>query len=515
MVATFGAGAAAFALYRTTLLPGVFGWDTGEAQTVPVLAGTMHPTGFPAYVVLGWLASILLAPLGEPAFRMNLLSAILAATATAGMLPVLRRLGVPLAIAIAAAAGLAVTPITWRISAAADVHALHLLLVVLLVLSLLRWEDAARAGPAGPPGRAALGARALGPRAPGHRADRRLVLAAALFGVSLANHALTLLLAPAVGAYVLAVDRSVFRRPRPVLACAVACLGVAALLYLELPLRAGPFRAPLVYGNPDTWSGFWAVVLARQFQGSFAGSLAELVGVVHAFLRLTVDQLGVLALLVIPAFVVTAIRRPAYALLSGVATLLTCLFAAFYVNADIGRYYLGPAVFAWSWLAVLGAAVVDAVARRLPVRRRDLARGAAAMGVAVLLVVPTVTAFSARRDLVDRSADTEMAHWLDDAMDSLDHDAVVVSWWSSSTPLWYGTLVEGRRPDLRIVDDSTRESEGLGSVDDVIDANLGVRPVLVIRLPADLEDLTHRYTIEPVDRPSGVFRVTGRLEPLP
>jgi hypothetical protein len=37
----------------------------------------------------------------------------------------------------------------------------------------------------------------------------------------------------------------------------------------------------------------------------------------------------------------------------------------------------------------------------------------------------------------------------------------------------------------------------------------------VIRLPQDLGDLTHRYTIEPVDRPSGVFRVTGRLEPQP
>ncbi len=509
MVATFTVGAAAFALYRSTLLPGVFGWDTGEAQTVPVLAATMHPTGFPAYVVLGWLSSIVLTPLGEPAFRMNLLSALLAATAVAAMLPLLRRLGVPLAVAVAAAVGLALTPITWRISAAADVHALHLLLVVLIVLALLRWEDAVRAA------REATGAAAIDAAATARRADRRLLLAAALFGVGLANHALTLLLAPAVGGFVLAVDRTVFRRHRLVLAAAGACLGAAALLYLELPLRAGPFPAPLVYGNPDTWSGFWAVVLARQFQGSFAGSLAEVVGAVQAFLRLTVDQLGVLALLVPPAFVVTAIRRPSYALLSGIATLLTCVFATFYVNADIGRYYLGPAVFAWSWLAILTAVAVQALIRRVSVLQRGPARTTVALALAAILVVPTLIAFPARRDLVDRSGDTEMAHWLDDAMAGFDQDAVVVSWWSYSTPLWYGTLVEGRRPDLRIVDDSTRETEGLGSVDDVIDANLGVRPVLVIRLPADLEDLTHRYTIEPVDRPSGVFRVTGRLEPQP
>ena len=499
-------GTIAFVVYRTTLLQGVFAWDTGEAQTVPVLAGTMHPTGFPAYVVLGWLASIVLTPLGEPAFRMNLLSALLAAGAIAGMVPLLRRLGVPLAIAVAGALGLAFTPIVWRVANAADVHALHLFLVVAITWALLRWEGSVRARHAHPDD-ARLASRA----------DHALILAAVLFGVSLANHALTLLLAPAVGAYVLAVDRSVFRRPKLVLAAAGACLGTAALLYLQLPLRAGPFPAPLVYGNPDTWSGFWSVVLARQFQGSFISSLADVIGVVQAFARLTVDQLGVLTILVLPAFAVTAVRRPAYAVLSGMATLLTCVFASLYMNADIGRYYLGPAVFAWTWLAILAGAVVDGIASRLRTApgRINVLHAAAGLALAGLLVLPTLAAFTERHSAVDRSQDTEMAHWLDDAMTFFDPDAVVVSWWSYSTPLWYGTLVEGRRPDLRIVDDSTRETEDLGSVDDVIDANLGTRPVLVIRLPQDLEDLTHRYTIEPVDRPSGVFRVTGRLEPQP
>ncbi len=498
--------AASFLVFRTTLLPGVFGWDTGEAQTVPVLLGTMHPTGFPAYTVLGWIASIVLAPAGEPAVRMNLLSALLAAIAAGGMLPLLRRLGVPLVIAVVASIGLALTPIAWRISAAADVHALHVALLVAIVIALLRWEDRVRARRAAP-----------GDDGAARSADRALVLAAALFGVSLANHALTLLLAPAVGAYVLAVDRGALSRPRLVLACAAACLGLAALLYLELPLRAGAFPAPLVYGNPDTWQGFWAVVLARQFQGSFIRSLADVVGALEAFARITVDQLGVLTIVVLPAFVVTAVRRTAYGLLSGLATLLTCAFASVYVNADIGRYYLGPAVFAWTWLAVAAGVVAELVGRtRQPGGGRwPAAPTVVALLLAVALLLPTALVLPARRDAVDRSQDVEMAHWLDDAMAGFDPDAVVVSWWSYSTLLWYGTLVEGRRPDLRIVDDSTRESEGLGSVDDVIDANLGTRPVLVIRLPQDLDDLAHRYAIEPVGRPGGVYRVTGHLEPQP
>ena len=43
--------------------------------------GTAHPTGFPTYVLLGWLASVLLQPFGEPAFRMNLFSALCVAVA--------------------------------------------------------------------------------------------------------------------------------------------------------------------------------------------------------------------------------------------------------------------------------------------------------------------------------------------------------------------------------------------------------------------------------------------------
>ena len=51
--------------------------------------------------------------------------------------------------------------------------------------------------------------------------------------------------------------------------------------------------------------------------------------------------------------------------------------------------------------------------------------------------------------------------WLDEAFTSIEPNAVVVSWWSYSTPLWYGQLVEHRRPDISVVDDRTRLDEHL------------------------------------------------------
>ncbi len=517
-LAGFAAGLVALLVFRTTLLPGVSLWDTAEAQTALPLMGTMHPTGFPAYVVLGWLGSLLLAPFGEPAFRANLLSAILVATAVGVAVPLLRRLDVPVPVAAAAAIGFALTPIVWSISAAADVHALHIALVALVVLALVRWGRLVELSIAAPDDAAAA-----------RRADRGIVLAAALFGLALANHGLTVLLIPAVGLYVLAVDAGVLRRPRIVLAALGACAGVAALLYLELPLRAGPFRAPLVYGHPDTWSGFWEIVLARQFLGDVQGLFADPGAKVAALAQFAGTQLGVLAYLVPPAFLVTAIRQPRYALLSGTATALTCLFAAAYLNANIGRYYLGPALFAWTWLAIAAAAGVRLVFDRArrdpeddlafdlpPAPRRVSLRTGVGLAVAVALLVPTGVDLWARWRAADRSQDTSMADWLNDAMANLAPDAVVVSWWSYSTPIWYGQLVEGRRPDILLVDDSNLVNDGLGTAGDVIDRYLGQRPVYVIRwTSSDIDALAVRYAVEPVARPVGVYRVTGHQEITP
>ena len=91
--------------------------------------------------------------------------------------------------------------------------------------------------------------------------------------------------------------------------------------------------------------------------------------------------------------------------------------------------------------------------------------------------------------------------------------AVVVSWWSYSTPMWYGQLIDGQRPDITIIDDRTRLDEHLGSVDDVIDAYLDTRPVYVIRAQgSDLQTIRDRFVIESVGRPANLYRVTGRQE---
>ena len=479
-------GVVAFALARLALLPGVTFWDTGEFQTVGPVLGTAHPTGFPTYVLLGWLASVVLQPFGDDAFRMNLLSAVCLGVAAAVTVDLVRALTRSLVIGVAAGLALALTPIAWSIGTHADPHVLHLALVAIVLRLLVGWDDRVRGD-----GRSWS---AIDPRA-----DRWLVAATVVFGLAVGNHSLTLLLAVPVGLYVLAVDPGIVRRPRLILTCVVALVATLALVYLELPLRAGPFRAPLVYGHPETWEGFWYVVLAEQFRGSLQDPFGDLAGKMAALVRLTVTQFGILAPVIPIAFAMTALRKPRYALLTGTAVLITCFFAASYENADISRYYLGPALMAWTWLAILGGLLVDAAGVDTGgfVRQRPTVRTAVMLVVAIVLVTPSLLAAPSTYASVDVSGDHKAAAWKDRVLGLLEPNAMVVSWWSYSTPLWYAQIVEGRRPDIFIVDDRTRLDQGLGSLTDVIDANLGVRPVYAMRQdPREVAELLARYEID-------------------
>jgi hypothetical protein len=104
---------------------------------------------------------------------------------------------------------------------------------------------------------------------------------------------------------------------------------------------------------------------------------------------------------------------------------------------------------------------------------------------------------------------------VDQAFAAMDEDAVVVSWWSYSTPLWYAQLVEGRRQDIDIIDDRTRLDRNLGDIYDVIDANLPTRPVYVIRVdPVEIAGLRERYVFDVIDGTEALVltRIAGRRE---
>jgi hypothetical protein len=484
---------AALLLYVPTLQPDVGTWDTAEFQSIGPVLGIAHPTGYPTFTLLAWLASAILQPFGNEAFRANLLSALLLAAAAALLavrtVQATRRwpLGVLAGLAFAA------TPIAWSLSTRADAHALHVFLAALLLVVLGVWHARERA--ADP------------------RAGRWLLMAAVLYGLSLGNHALTLLLAPGIASYVLLVAPGILRRWRLVLACALALLLTAAVVYAYLPLRSA-MDPPLDYADPERWDSFWYVVLGEQFQGSFR--LPDASTIVSTIWDALVGALGWLAMLVPAGVAAGMIRHARLTALTGLWFVGTWLFALGYPNAAIERYYAVPLLVAALWVALavdLGwdalRGLVASLAGRRSATLTRLVAGALGACLALALVAP----IPGRRDAVDASADTFGRRWLEAAMASLAPDAAIVSWWSFSTPLWYGRWVEGRRDDIVILDDRDVLDEGYGRAEAAVDHYLPERPVYIVRLDADIPAFAERYELElvpGVPPPGTLYRVLGR-----
>ena len=488
----------AMVLYARTLLPDVGLWDTAEFQTIGPVLGIAHPTGYPTYTLLAWLASVVLQPFGSEAYRADLLSALLMAGAASLLAMQVVQTTRRWWLGIVAGTAFALTPLAWQWGVRADPHALHVFLAALLLVLLGAWQA----------GRADDGSGGA----------RWLFAAALVYGLALGNHALTLLLAPGIAAFVLMVaPRILWRQWRLVLACVGALTLTAVLVYLYLPLRSVMDPA-LDYADPETWSRFWYVVLGEQFQGS-SGPLPPVMEMASGVWDELVRNLGPLAIFAVAGAVLGLFRHPRLTTLSLLWFGATWLFAIGYPNAAIERYYLVPLLMASLWIALAADAVWDALAPTTavgwppdadqPRERSAVERFAPGLLVAILLAV-AISSAGSRYERQDASHEARGREYLEATFEALEPDAVIISWWSFSTPLWYGQHVEGRREDVLIIDDRDILDDGYGDVNGAIDRYLGERPVYLVRLERDLKALEQRYELERVNSiPADVYLVSG------
>lgn len=400
--------------------------DYAEAQTVPYILGIAHPTGFPAYVLAGWVFSHLFG-LGTVAWRLNVFAALWVATAAGGVALLAAELGAGAVAALLAAWLFAFGGAAWFAGTHADAHAMLLPFLVFGLVCALRY---ARCG-----------------------ANRDLLAAALCCGLGLAIHPFALFVLVPI-AVALLYRRNVSRR---VALRAAVLVFVPLALYAYLPLRSAyvaahhldPTAAPPVsgvgaivwdYNHPRTMHGFLTEVLGLQFDAAPAllaaanpRSLPERWLALWPYLGQELPPVG-LALAVAGLLALAVRDRRALA----VALSMALSFVAFVFQyepsgIDLPRY-LVP-VFAF-------AAACAGSATRLP-----LVRPRAALAVSVLLtaVLAGVSAnvFATERDAAWRYRGGPGGQPIIDAV-ARDTPAtsIVVALWAQATTLAYGAYVE-------------------------------------------------------------------------
>lgn len=407
--------AVAFAVYVATLAPGVLPADSGEFQFVSPVLGIAHPPGYPLYTLLGKLATLL--PLNSVAWRVNLLSALLAALTLAVAARTVRRLTGSAVAGLVSALALGGITTFWAQATTANIRALMALCTALVLLLALEYSA--------------------------QPTRRRLAALAVAAGVAVGHHGSLGLLFVPLAAYLLVADPQFLRRGRWLLSAAGA-FAVSLLVLLYLPIRSltgAPFDPTPI----DSVGRFLEHILALGFRGDmfYFARADPLPGRIGVWLNILRMEFGApLALALAPAGIAALVRRPKAGLLLGGVFLVNTATAITY-RAPQTVEYLMPSYVALAMLLGIGLAEGMAWASRQGALRALIAAGAVALCVAPWVAnAPSFLALH-RDNSTEGAARALLA--------AAPAKATVLANWHWATPLWYLQYVDGARPDVDVV----------------------------------------------------------------
>jgi hypothetical protein len=417
---------APFALFCFSIVPDVGYWDTAEMETVPYIFGIAHPTGFPTFVIAGWIFSHVV-PFGTVAYRLSLMSAVAMAFAAWCAYATVVELGEDEPVAAAAALLFVAGDIVWTRGTRTEVHAFAVAFAALVLWQAVRFH---REG-----------------------STRALSTAALGYGLALATHGIATLLAPGLAMLVAPRIRDVGLRA--ILRAAVLVVAPLAL-YLYIPLRSAQLFAArvdptLALGIPPGrpfWDNFHPATLPEflRYMGGGEGSqvgegfsrMFEWANYSDVWLRFSqtaLRELGPFAIFFAVIGLALAFKRDAWLTVSFVVACGLCVpYGLLYPEADQDRYLMtafwGIAVF-----AAYGAG------RSLSGYFDD----SKALGRAAAAVLISAAAFGliwTNRATFGQRNDPGARNFINKVVAATPDGSILVANWTFATPLGYAAFVD-------------------------------------------------------------------------
>lgn len=494
-VACLGAGAAAGCVYWRTLLPGLDLGDTASFQTIVTFPLLVPRHAYPLYFALAKLSVALHG--GEPAAALNALSAVTAACAVSGFAWLVWLLTRRAVAALWGGLLLAGSYTFWSQALTAEVYALQMLFVAVVLAAAARWWQ-----------RPTLA---------------RLALLHGAYALSFGNHLTMILLAPALFWVLWSKGLELPSREHPfgirglALAAGAACAGVLQYAWNVIGLWAlsttrPPLRELLAIAWFDVTKSDWRETLVGTVPASQLGDRAAM------YWWDLQQQFGLsgIALAAIGAVVLARSGRLGGALLMAY---VTTLGFAFFYNVGDTHVFLLPSHLLVALAAAVGVAWLLSVSRSL--------RPAARAACAVLLLAVPVARIADTAPAVDRSDDRRAeTHAASLVVGLTPENSIAVTelnWQLANALAYYGTV---HRPELP----RTHLSPVLWRLPDLVRRNheLG-RDVVLTAAAADHLEQTYgsffpirpdpRVAVSPVEEmlraEPGTPYVLAWLTPLP
>lgn len=485
-------GVAALALYVRTLAPSLLWGDSAEFQTLSYTLGMTHPSGYMTQIMLGKLFTYI--PVGNIAYRVNLMSAFFGALAVAETYLIVRLLGGWRVAALSASILLTLTEGFWWRALLAESYAPAAGMLATVWLLVLLWRNTGK--------------------------SIFLFLAGLAGGLSLGIHSTVVMTAFSVLVFMLLTAR---KRQEWLAAAGGALLGVALTFGFFFFLDANDppssiyntvYRTNLsAFGlQPQEFDTplkrFFAIFPANHFWSYyFSASPQEIVRRLGEYI--SYFPLWAIILVVIGAVVLLIERLP-----EGLYPLIAFLLIwglAITVSFSIYReFYVPVAVITSVWLGV-GASKLLTRVSHLAVQNQALLRIVPAVVMICLIVLPV---WHARRDLVPairvgsplfvRRDHIYPVFAPDKAINDarrilrrVEENAIVFAPWDKLYSYVYTAHIEDGRTSISFHEAWSSEEERLAdSTIAYIDQNLATRPIY---FTINMFGLTDHYQVEKID----------------
>jgi Protein of unknown function (DUF2723) len=491
-------GLSALALYIRTLAPSLLWGDSAEFQTLSYTLGMTHPSGYMTQVMLGKLFTYI--PVGNIAYRVNLMSAFFGAFAVAQVYLIVRLLrGLPIA-GISASMMLALSEIFWRRALVAESYALAASMVATIWLLFLFWRHTQKWG--------------------------YLFAAGLAGGLSMGIHSTVLMTSVSVPIIMWVTTR---KRADWIGAAAGALLGIILTFsfFLYLDHRDPPSSIYNTVYRPSLSARgltindfdrplerFFAVFPAEHFWSYyFTASPGEAGRRLVEYLSFYSASAVIFILIGIFVLFKRDWRDGVYPL---IAFLLVWGFAVTVAFSVYQEFYAPAAIFVYVWFG-LGASIILALLEQIFQKQQA---GARALSIVFSILLIALPLWQSRRDLNLALANGYTTFVRRDhiypifAPDKairdarritgrIEDDAIVFADWDKLYSYIYTAHIEEGRTGIAFHEATTTEDPSLAQTTlAYIDANIDVRPIyFTVFLP----ELTERYQVQQIN--STLYRI--------
>lgn len=414
-------------IYAVTAAPGVTFTDAGELAGVAISLGVAHPTGYPLFVILGHLWSLL--PISSsPIFEMNLFSVFSVAAANFFFFLLFQKIILNYlqsskvsnlltsnVISLAITLIFAFSQVIWEQATAIEVYSLHLLMLSLVlnaIFNALIYPD---------------------------KRKKYLLLTALLLGLSFGNHMTTVLVIPAILFIYFDFEKPYFSKDKLLFLIILAIplfLGLSLYIYPPLVSQSDPlFNWGAVSRG---WDKFLYHVQGKQYQVWMFSDSEAWGENFDKFIATLPNQTAIIGIVFALAGLYYSFKHSRKIFWFALITIITCLsYSLNYSIHDIESYFIA----AYIGIAIFMAIGVAGILQNFPKYSY------------ILLAIPLIQ-LSFTYDQNDRSSEKYVDSYYAEMMNHIEKDAIIISseWDFFCSAFWYKQAIEQKRTDVDMIE---------------------------------------------------------------